>query len=90
VRRFAPPGAVEVEAAPADDLAPDRAVVSRALSALTPEQRQVLELGYYLGLSSSEIAAQVAIPLGTVKSRMASALARLRAALPDHDTGGAP
>jgi RNA polymerase sigma-70 factor (ECF subfamily) len=41
----------------------------------------VLELGYFEGLSSSEIARRLEAPLGTVKSRVAAALARLRAGL---------
>jgi len=62
-------------------LAPDREAVRRALSALPTEQRQVLELGYFEGLSSSEIAERIAAPIGTVKSRVAAALAKLRACM---------
>jgi RNA polymerase sigma-70 factor (ECF subfamily) len=62
-------------------LAPDRARVRRALAGLPAEQRAVLELGYYEGLSSTEIAARVAVPVGTVKSRVAAGLARLRSEL---------
>ncbi len=62
-------------------LAPDRARVRRALAELPPEQRAVLELGYYEGLSSSEIATRVEAPIGTVKSRVAAGLAKLRAGL---------
>lgn len=71
------------ELAGAEDpqLSPDRARVRRALAELPAEQRIVLELGYYEGLSSSEIAARVEIPVGTVKSRVAAALAKLRAGL---------
>jgi RNA polymerase sigma-70 factor, ECF subfamily len=70
-------------------LAPDRAAVRRALAALPEEQRAVLELGYFEGLSSSEIAARTGAPIGTVKSRVATALARLRAGLnPDGEEGG--
>lgn len=50
-----------------------------ALSAMAPEERQVLVLGYFAGLSSSEIAAEAQIPIGTVKSRVRSALIKLRA-----------
>jgi RNA polymerase sigma-70 factor (ECF subfamily) len=53
--------------------------VRRALHELPLEQRQVLELGYFEGLSSSEIAARLQAPIGTVKSRVAAALAKLRA-----------
>jgi RNA polymerase sigma-70 factor (ECF subfamily) len=73
--------------APSDDvvghedltLTPDRERVRRALNELPIEQRQVLELGYFEGLSSSEIAARLQAPIGTVKSRVAAALAKLRA-----------
>ncbi len=62
-------------------LGPDRQAVRRALAQLPAEQRQVLELGYFEGLSSSEIAERVAAPIGTVKSRVAAALSKLRAAV---------
>lgn len=67
-------------------LAVDRAAVHRALQTLSSEQRTVLELGYFQGLSSAEIAARTGTPVGTVKSRLALALGRLRARL---DVGGA-
>jgi RNA polymerase sigma-70 factor, ECF subfamily len=50
----------------------------RALAELRPEQRQVLELGLLHGLSQSEIAAQLGLPLGTVKSFMRRGLIRVR------------
>ncbi len=62
-------------------LGPDRQAVRRALAQLPAEQRQVLELGYFEGLSSSEIAERVSAPIGTVKSRVAAALIKLRAAV---------
>ena len=73
---------------PADD-APDRkleavearALVERALGALPEAQRSVIELAYFSGLSQSEIAAQLGVPLGTVKTRTLTALRRLRALL---------
>lgn len=60
---------------------PDRAAIRRALATLPEEQRTVLELGYFEGLSSSEIAARIEAPVGTVKSRVAAALAKLRAGM---------
>lgn len=57
---------------------PDRARVRKALSDLPSEQRQVLELGYFEGLSCSEIAERLGTPIGTVKSRVAAALGKLR------------
>jgi RNA polymerase sigma-70 factor (ECF subfamily) len=63
--------------------APDQLRIRRVLVLLPHEQREVLLLGYFEGLSSSEIAARVGVPLGTVKSRVAAALSALRAALSD-------
>jgi RNA polymerase sigma-70 factor, ECF subfamily len=51
---------------------------ARALAELRPEQRQVLELGLLHGLSQSEIAARLGLPLGTVKSFMRRGLIRVR------------
>lgn len=62
---------------------PDRLRIRKVLLALPPEQREVLLLGYFEGLSSSEIALRVGVPLGTVKSRVAAALSALRGALSD-------
>ena len=50
-----------------------------ALNGLPTDQREVLELGYFKGLSSSEISSHLGVPAGTVKSRTRSALATLRA-----------
>jgi RNA polymerase sigma-70 factor (ECF subfamily) len=69
------------DAAEDPTLSPDREAIRRALAALPPDQRQVLVLGYFEGLSSSEIAARLGTPIGTVKSRVAAAMTRLRAAL---------
>lgn len=55
-----------------------RRTVQAALLALTPEQRQVIEIAYYSGLSHSEIAAKLGVPLGTVKTRIRTAMVRLR------------
>jgi len=60
---------------------PDRVRVRTALADLTPEQRTVLELGYFEGLSCSQIAERIDVPIGTVKSRLAAGLGRLRQAL---------
>jgi RNA polymerase sigma-70 factor (ECF subfamily) len=57
---------------------PDQAKMRRALGGLPREQREVLLLGYFEGLSSNEIAGRVGIPVGTVKSRVAAALSALR------------
>jgi RNA polymerase sigma-70 factor (ECF subfamily) len=54
------------------------AAVRSAMGALPPEQREVIELGFYGGLSHSQIAERLALPLGTLKKRMRSGLKRLR------------
>jgi RNA polymerase sigma-70 factor (ECF subfamily) len=56
----------------------ERRVVQAALAQLPPDQREALELAYYGGLSQSQLAEQLGLPLGTVKSRMFTALATLR------------
>jgi RNA polymerase sigma factor (sigma-70 family) len=56
----------------------ERRVVREALGQLTPEQREALELGYYGGLTQSELAERLGLPLGTIKSRMFAGLSRLR------------
>jgi RNA polymerase sigma-70 factor (ECF subfamily) len=51
--------------------------VHRALEELGPNERNVIELAYWSGLSQSEIAEFLSIPLGTVKTRTRAALSRL-------------
>ena len=58
-----------------------RQTVAGALRGLPMAQRQVIELAYYGGLTQSEIASELAVPLGTVKSRTREALDRLRSML---------
>jgi RNA polymerase sigma-70 factor (ECF subfamily) len=53
-------------------------VVRMALAALPAEQRRVLVLAYFAGLSQSQIAAHTGTPLGTVKKRTRLALQKLR------------
>ncbi|HZO93951.1 MAG TPA: RNA polymerase sigma factor [Candidatus Baltobacteraceae bacterium] len=55
--------------------------VRRALGVLSPEQRNVIERAYYGERTLAEIAQELAIPIGTVKSRLAAALRRLHGAL---------
>jgi RNA polymerase sigma-70 factor (ECF subfamily) len=62
----------------AEAASPDHARVRKALADLGPDQRQVLALAYFEGLSCTEIAARIEIPVGTVKSRIAAGLDRLR------------
>lgn len=61
----------------------DAKAVHAALAQLPSDQRSVLTLGYFGGLSCSEIADELGIPIGTVKSRAKAALEKLRAALVD-------
>lgn len=53
-------------------------LVRAALADLTPDQRQAVELAFFSELSHSEIAAKLDIPLGTIKTRIRTALRRLR------------
>ena len=48
---------------------------------MSVEEREVILLGYFEGLSSTEIAERIGKPVGTVKSRTRSALEKLRDAL---------
>ena len=58
-----------------------RAAVIAALARVSDAQRRTLEVAFFEGLSYPEIAEREGVPLGTVKSRAARALAALRAAL---------
>jgi len=79
---------VSVEPGPEDqattqDLA-DRA--RRAMATLSPGQRAALELAYFGGRTSAEVAELEGIPIGTAKTRIRTALAKLRETLEvDHD-----
>lgn len=72
-----PPQAADMAVSAADR---DRAVRA-ALTELSEEQREVVRLAFFDGLSQAQIAAMTDQPLGTVKSRMRLAFGRLRAAL---------
>jgi RNA polymerase sigma-70 factor (ECF subfamily) len=61
--------------------------VRRALAVLSPEQRQVIELAYFEGLTHVEIAERIQQPLGTAKSRIRLAMVKLRDALAPLDEG---
>jgi RNA polymerase sigma factor (sigma-70 family) len=55
-----------------------RRIVQEAVAQLPAEQREALELAYYGGLTQSELAERLGVPLGTIKSRMFTGLGRLR------------
>ena len=59
----------------------ERVAIQSALQELPPEQRQVIELMYFDGLTQSKIADRLQLPLGTVKSRTLLGMRRLRTSL---------
>ena len=88
LRRTPEPVAEAIETPSADAGPPEEAEASwtawrvhRALEVLPEHERPVIELAYWSGLSQSEIAERLDVPLGTVKTRTRSALARLADAL---------
>jgi RNA polymerase sigma-70 factor (ECF subfamily) len=65
----------------------DAEQVRRALTALPPAQREVIEMAYFDGLTQREIADKTRAPLGTVKSRMRLGLVSMRQHLVGEDEG---
>ena len=57
--------------------------VLRALGALPPEQRTLIEDAYYQGLTHSELSARYSLPLGTIKTRIRTGMMALRQQLPE-------
>jgi RNA polymerase sigma factor (sigma-70 family) len=62
-----------------------RKEVREALTTLSPEQRQVIELAYFGGLTQTRIAETLGIPVGTVKTRTLAAMRKLRRVLERED-----
>ena len=60
----------------------DRA--KRAMASLSDGQRAALELAYFGGKTSAEVAELEGIPVGTAKTRIRTALLKLREALEEH------
>src|SRR5829696_4107570 len=91
--RPVPEGDSQIDAARDSSASPEEIVdeswlswrISRALEGLGASQREVIELAYFQGLSQSEISQRTGIPLGTVKTRTASAMKRLRQRLAGED-----
>ena len=71
-----PPGGAD-----AIDTRQRRSMLQAALTALTPEARETIETAFFSELTYSEAALRLGQPLGTVKTRVRSALAKLRKAL---------
>jgi RNA polymerase sigma factor (sigma-70 family) len=65
----------------------ERERVQAALKQLPDQQREALELAYYGGFSQSELAERLGQPVGTIKSRMFTGLARLRELLGEPGPG---
>jgi RNA polymerase sigma-70 factor, ECF subfamily len=63
----------------------DASSLARALLRLPEEQRQVLAMAYFGGLSQSQIATHLHVPLGTVKKRIRLGMGKLRSALQPPD-----
>lgn len=78
-----PPAMGASERIPSEDVERNErhVVVAQALTALSPPQREAIQLAYYEGLSHSEIAERIGEPLGTVKTRVRLAMQKLRDSL---------
>ena len=76
IGKFPPEVAYEMEEDPIE-----RERVARALEKLTSDQSDVVQRAYYGGMTLAEVAADLTIPIGTVKGRLSTALRALRASL---------
>jgi len=81
-------GAAELEplddlhlAAPGTDAGDLRLTVQQALARVPPEQREAIEIAYFGGLTYEETADRLALPVGTLKSRIRLGLRTMRATL---------
>ena len=84
VPESAVPGDVELDSAAREW----ESLCLAAIGELPPEQRRVLELAYFEGLTHTEIAEKTATPLGTVKTRVRLGLMKLRERIRPYREGG--
>ena len=77
------PPAVSAERSPQEafDVSEQGRLLRHALEALTPQERQAIETAFFSELTYSEVATRLDQPVGTVKTRIRSGLAKLRQAL---------
>jgi RNA polymerase sigma-70 factor (ECF subfamily) len=76
-----PPDPHAIDPSVAAQISADQAAVRQALERLPEEQRLTIELAYFGGMTQQEIAAALATPLGTVKTRIRLAMKKLRLSL---------
>ncbi len=80
------PDSTPLHGRPPGDRTGDRDQLVRALATLTPRQRRVVVLRHFLDLSEAEVAEDLGVSAGTVKSTASRAMAALRAVLAPDDT----
>lgn len=68
----------EVDGRISEEIALTQSEMQELVSKLRPDRKQLIDLAYFEGYTQEEIAKNLAIPLGTVKTRMRSALQELR------------
>ena len=66
-------------------LASRRVQVRQVLGTLSEDQKEVIDLAYFKGLTQVQIAEELGIPLGTVKTRTLAAMRRMRGALQEEE-----